>query len=79
MELNNLCVNNLEIIGLDEVKDGDFESNEERILAAINSLEHLNYEEPKNDIDISHPSPTRRKDGKTVSVGLSAVKQNVTY
>ena len=24
-----LCVNNLEIIGLDEVKDGDFESNEE--------------------------------------------------
>ena len=34
-----LRVNNLEIIGLDEVKDGDFESNEERILAAINSLE----------------------------------------
>ena len=61
-------VNNLEIIGLDEVKDGDFGSNEEKILAAINSLEHLPYEVTKNDIDISHPIPTRRKDGKNVSV-----------
>ena len=59
-----LRVNNLEFVGLPEAQDEA--SNESVILAAINSLEELTYEITKDHIDISHPIPSRRGDGKRV-------------
>ena len=57
-----LRVNNIEIVGLPDPTEN--QSHEEVILEAINSLENLAYEVTRDDIDISHPIPTRRRDGK---------------
>ena len=69
-QINNteqyLRINNLEIIGLPE-PTGE-ESHESILLKALNSFDHLEYEITSADIDISHPIPTKRKDGKTASV-----------
>ena len=61
-----LRINNIEIIGLPEPSEE--ENNEELLLKALNSLENITYQIVKEDIDISHPIPSRRKDEKRVSV-----------
>ena len=61
-----LRVNNIEIVGLPDPTEN--QSHEEVILEAINSLENLAYEVTRDDIDISHPIPTRRRDGKKSAV-----------
>ena len=65
-----LRVNNIEIVGMPEpsVVNDELESHEEVLLKVLNSLKDLDYTLTKEDIDISHPIPTRRKDGKRVSV-----------
>ena len=61
-----LRVNNIEIVGLPDPTEN--QSHEEVILEAINSLENLAYKVTRDDIDISHPIPTRRRDGKKSAV-----------
>ena len=61
-----LRINNIEIVGLPEPTEE--ESNEQLIVEALNDLPNLNHEVNYSDIDISHPIPTRRQDGKRVSV-----------
>ena len=61
-----LRVNNIEIVGLPEPIAE--ETNEQVLLEALNSLDELTYELTKEDIDISYPIPSRRKDGKRVSI-----------
>ena len=61
-----LRVNNIEIVGLPDPTEN--QSHEEVILEAINSLENLAYKVTRDDIDISHPIPTRRRDGKKLAV-----------
>ena len=69
-ELNNiqqyLRVNNLEIVGLPEANEGE---NEETLLInALNDLQGMEYPVRHEDIDISHPLNSNRKDGKPVHV-----------
>ena len=61
-----LRINNIEIVGLPEPAED--ESNEQVILEALNHLPELNNDVTHSDIDIAHPIPTRRQDGKRVSV-----------
>ena len=61
-----LRVNNIEIVGLPEPIVE--ETNEQVILKALNSMDEFSYELTKEDIDISHPIPSRHKDGKIVSI-----------
>ena len=69
-ELNSiqqyLRVNNIEIVGLPTPNDG--ESEEMLLINAINELEGLEEPVRPEDIDISHPLPSNRKDGKPVHV-----------
>ena len=60
-----LRINNLEIVGLPEANDG--ETEEALLLNAINSLQGLE-EVRADDIDISHPMASKRKDNKNVHV-----------
>ena len=62
-----LRVNNLEFIGLPKIDDNSDKTNEEVLLEAINTLD-LGYEVTSDDIDISHPIPTKRKDGKSATI-----------
>ena len=70
VELNSiqqyLRVNNLEIVGLPAPNDG--ESEESLLIHALNDLEGLTNRVTPQDIDISHPLPSKRKDGKSVHV-----------
>ena len=70
VELNSiqqyLRVNNLEIVGLPEPNNG--ESEETLLIHALNDLEGLTDHVTPEDIDISHPLPSKRKDGKSVHV-----------
>ena len=59
-------VNNIEIVGLPAATED--EENEDIILEALNSLEDLEFEITKADIDYSHPIPSRRRDGKRVNI-----------
>ena len=61
-----LRVNNLEIVGLPEPNHG--ETEEKLLINAINELEGLAEIVRPEDIDISHPLNSNRKDGKTVHV-----------
>ena len=60
-----LRINNIEIVGLPEPTED--ESNEQIMIEALNHLD-LNNDVAYSDIDIAHPIPTRRQDGKRVSV-----------
>lgn len=62
-----LRANNLEIVGLPEPANNE-EYHEDILLDALNSLPNLGYNITGADIDISHPIPTRRRDGKKVMV-----------
>ena len=61
-----LRVNNLEIVGLPEPLQG--ESDEKLLLNAVNSLHGIVDPIRPEDIDISHPLKSQRKDGKNVHV-----------
>ena len=61
-----LRVNNLEIVGLPAPNDG--ESDETLIVNALNQLEGLDDPIRPEDIDISHPLNSKRKDKKSVHV-----------
>ena len=61
-----LRVNNLEIVGLPEANDG--ESEENLLLNALNSLDGIDEPIRAEDIDISHPLNTQRRDEKKVHV-----------
>ena len=61
-----LRVNNLEVVGLPAPNDG--ESEEKLLLNALNELEGLEEPIRSEDIDISHPLNSKRKDGKNVHV-----------
>ena len=61
-----LRVNNLEVVGLPEPNRG--ESEETLLINAINQLEGLNDPIRPEDVDISHPLNSQRKDGKAVHV-----------
>ena len=68
-----LRINNLEIVGLPEPQRGEGdhdedESEEELLLDALNALNGLSTPIRPEDIDISHPLNTRRRDGKNVHV-----------
>ena len=69
-ELNSiqqyLRINNLEVVGLPEPNEG--ESEETLLINAFNSLEGIDEPIRPEDIDISHPLNTTRKDGKSVHV-----------
>ena len=69
-ELNNiqqyLRVNNLEIVGLPEPNEN--EAEETLIVNALNNLAGIDVPIRHEDIDISHPLPSNRKDGKAVHV-----------
>jgi hypothetical protein len=59
-----LRVNNIEIVGIPTIENA---VEEERvILQVLNSLEDITV--TANDIDICHPIPTRRTDGKSVHI-----------
>ena len=61
-----LRVNNLEIVGLPQPNEN--EDEETLIINALNNLEGIDAPVRPKDIDISHPLPTNRKDGKPVHV-----------
>lgn len=61
-----LRVNNVEIVGLPEPNNG--ESEEILIVNALNDLEGLEVPVRPEDIDISHPLNSKRKDEKPVHV-----------
>ena len=61
-----LRVNNLEIVGLPAPNNG--ESEETLIINALNELVGLDDPVGPEDIDISHPLPSKRKDNKPVHV-----------
>ena len=61
-----LRANNVEMVGLPAPNTG--ETEETLIVNAINSLNGLPEPIRPEDIDISHPLPTRRRDGKSVHV-----------
>ena len=70
-----LRVNNLEIVGLPEPRiergpqgEEQKETEEELIINAINDLNGLPTPVRAEDIDISHPLNSRRRDGKNVHV-----------
>ena len=69
-DINNiqqyLRINNLEVVGLPEPNDG--ESEEKLLLNAFNNLQGLENPIRAEDIDISHPLNTKRRDGKAVHV-----------
>ena len=69
-ELNSiqqyLRVNNLEVVGLPKPNTG--ESEEMLLINAFNELEGLENIVTPEDIDISHPLNSKRKDGKPVHV-----------
>ena len=70
VEMNNiqqyLRINNLEIVGLPDPNDG--ESDETLLINALNDLDGLDEIVTPEDIDISHPMKSQRKDGKSVHV-----------
>ena len=63
-----LRINNLEIVGLPELGDGETAEDEEVIL--IEALNSMNLPKPvtSNDIDISHMIQSNRKDNKRVHI-----------
>ena len=61
-----LRVNNLEIVGLPQRNNG--ESEETLLINAFNELEGLEKIVTPEDIDISHPLKSNRRDGKSVHV-----------
>ena len=69
-EINNiqqyLRVNNLEIVGLPVPNEG--ESEETLLLNALNNLEGIDNPIRHEDIDISHPLNSNRKDEKPVHI-----------
>lgn len=69
-ELNDiqqyLRVNNLEIVGLPNPNEN--ESDETLVIHAFNNLVGIDEPVRHEDIDISHPLPSNRKDGKSVHV-----------
>jgi hypothetical protein len=69
-ELNSiqqyLRVNNLEVVGLPQANNG--ESDETLLINAFNQLEGLENIVTPEDIDISHPLKSNRRDGKLVHV-----------
>ena len=69
-ELNSiqqyLRINNLEVVGLPEPNPG--EDEETLLINAFNALEGIDEPIRPEDIDISHPLNSNRKDGKPVHV-----------
>ena len=63
-----LRVNNLEIVGLPEPDEEAGETDEKLIINAVNTLADLPEPIRPEDIDISHPLKTKRKDHKNVHV-----------
>ena len=61
-----LRINNLEIVGLPDCNEN--ESDETLIINALNSLEGLENPIRHEDVDISHPLKSKRKDNKPVHV-----------
>ena len=61
-----LRVNNLEFVGLPPPNQG--ETEETVIINACNSLTGLSVVVRPEDIDISHPLPSKRRDGKPVHI-----------
>ena len=59
-------MNNLEVVGLPEPNEG--ESEEKLLINAFNNLKGLENPIRPEDIDISHPLNSQRKDGKSVHV-----------
>ena len=65
MAWSNICVNNLEIVGLPE-EDGA--PIEDTLIDIFNSLPDIGKQITPEDIDICHIMPSDRKDGKLVAV-----------
>ena len=63
-----LRVNNLEIVGLPNPLPDTNETEETVMIEALNSLRGLDIVVKPEDIDISHPLPSKRKDKKPVHV-----------
>ena len=63
-----LRVNNVEIVGLPNPLPDTNETEETLIINALNSLQGLNLVVRPEDIDISHPLPSKRRDKKPVHV-----------
>ena len=61
-----LRVNNLEVVGLPQPRQG--ETEEKVLIEAFNNLNGIDIAVEPDDIDISHPLNTRRQDGKSVHV-----------
>ena len=63
-----LRVNNVEIVGLPNPLPNTNETEETVIINALNSLQGLDVVVKPEDIDISHPLPSKRRDKKPVHV-----------
>ena len=63
-----LRVNNLEFVGLPAPNTDAGETEESIIVHASNSLEGISVVVRPEDIDISHPLPSNRRDGKPVHI-----------
>ena len=68
-----LRVNNLEFVGLPPPNQG--ETEETVIINACNSLVGLSVVVRPEDIDISHPLPSNRRDGKPVHIAKFVSKK----
>ena len=63
-----LRINNLEIVGLPDPNEQAGETDEKLIINAVNQLDGLSDVVRPEDIDISHPLKTQRRDNKNVHV-----------
>ena len=75
-DINNieqyLRINNIEVVGLplvDDPNDRERDAKNEKLLVdALNTLDGLDRQLTVEDIDISHPVPSNRRDNKTVFI-----------
>ena len=73
-----LRVNNVEIVGLPAPVIADGETDESVIVNALNSLVGLTHPIRAEDIDISHPLKSQRRDNKPVHV-VRFISRKVKY
>ena len=73
-----LRVNNIEIVGLPPPDADDGETEEDVIVKACNSLAGIDQPVRPEDIDISHPLKSDRRDGKPVHI-VRFISRKVKY
>ena len=71
-----LRVNNIEIVRLPAPNDGETEEN--LIINALNSLDGVDNPVRHEDIDISHPLKSNRRDGKPVHI-VRFISRKIKY